>query len=106
MELIADISLWAIAIVGALSLITVVWAVVSAWRCRDKSDYVEMNIPRHRIGISVTLLLIVVMIVTYLLEHYDYVDMIIDTMGILFIVAILTALYGWTRLIRRKKERI
>lgn len=106
MELIADISLWAIAIVGVLSLIAVVWAAFSTWRCRDKSDYVEMNIPRHRIGIGVTILLILTMIVTYLLEHYDYVDMIIDTMGVLFVVAILTALYGWTRLIRRKKKGI
>lgn len=104
MEILADISLYAIAIVGALSLVTVAVSALKSWRCRDKSDYVEMNIPRHRIGVGVTLLLIAFMAITYFLEKCDLVDMIIDTMGLMFLAAIVAALYGWTRLLCRRKK--
>lgn len=104
MEILADISLYAIAIVGALSLLAVAFAALRSWQCRDKSSYVEMNIPRHRIGVGVTLLLIAVMIITYFAEHRDFVDMFIDTMALMFVAAIAASLYGWTRLIRKKKK--
>lgn len=104
MEILADISLYTIAIVGALSLVAVAFAAFRTWQCRDKSSYIEMNIPRHRIGVGVTLFLIVVMVVTYLAEGRDFVDMVIDTMAAMFLAAIGAALYGWTRLMRPKKK--
>jgi len=104
MEILADISLWAIAVAGAAALLAVAFAVLRSWQCRDKSSRVEMNIPRHRIGIGVALFLVVTLIVTFLAERRDYVGMIIDTMAVMTVAAIVAALYGWTRLMRHKEK--
>lgn len=104
MDILADISILLIAIVGAAALAAVAYSAFRSWRCRDKNGGTEMNIPRHGIRMAVALLLVAVMAVAYLAEKGDAVDMLIDTIAAMMLAAILASLYGWTRLSRRKRK--
>jgi len=104
MDVLADISIFLIAIAGVVALVAVAYAAIRSWRCSDKSERTEMNIPCHGIRTAVALLLIAVMAVAYLAEKGDAVDMLIDTIAVMMLTAVVVSLYGWTRLSRRKKK--